>query len=213
MSYYRSRLDKLKADYHIKQGKLESLTEQITTAQILIDSLRGQSLEEETVKILLQKTAEHARDISKAKLEGVVTKALQFVFGSDFEFCIEIAEAHGRPEAEFYVTSGVDDQRIKCKPQDSRGGGIVDIISLALRVAFLQIQQDPVINGPLILDEPGKHVSEEYAVKLATFLQNTSNYFNRQTIMVTHQQYLAEVADTAFEVQLSGGKSVVQKII
>ncbi len=74
---------------------------------------------------------------------------------------------------------------------------------------MLQLYNEPKLQGPIILDEPGKHVSEEYAIRLATFLQHASQHFKRQIVMVTHQQHLAEVADKAFQVEIRGGSSQV----
>jgi DNA repair exonuclease SbcCD ATPase subunit len=97
----------------------------------------------------------------------------------------------------------------RTKPIDSNGGGIVDMISIALRVAILEIHSDPRINGPIILDEPGKHVSEDYVEKMALFLKYLSSHFNRQIIMVTHQQSLSELSDKSFQVLINGGVSCV----
>ena len=81
---------------------------------------------------------------------------------------------------------------IKTKPEQSRGGGVIDIISLALRIAFLQIHK-PKIEGPLILDEPAKHVSEDYIFNVADFLKRASEMFNRQIIIVTHNNHLSAI--------------------
>ena len=72
---------------------------------------------------------------------------MQYVFETDVEFVIEIDELRGKANAEFYVINTSDDMILKTKPELSRGGGVVDIISLALRIAFLQIHK-PRIEGP-----------------------------------------------------------------
>src|SRR5205085_2335643 len=109
----------------------------------------------------------------------------------------------------FYVTSEYNGESVRTKPEDARGGGVIDIISIALRVALLQIHNQPNIRGPIILDEPGKHVSSDYTIKLAEFLKQINQTFDRQIIISTHQQDLANIADTMIKVDLKGGKSVV----
>ncbi|MDR6224261.1 ATP-binding protein [Desmospora profundinema] len=161
------------------------------------------------VKVLLQESAEHARIQAKAQLEGLVTNALQYVFGPLFRFEIELSDHGGKPIAEFFVVTDWEGTPVKTKPQEARGGGIVDITSLALRVAMMETFR-PRPEGPLILDEPGKHVSSEYVVPMLEFLKSAAEMFGRQVILVTHNNHLTEGADQAFEVTLAAGQTRVR---
>ncbi|MFA7411847.1 MAG: ATPase, partial [Tissierellaceae bacterium] len=163
------------------------------------------------VAVLLQKTSEFSREQAKKQVESLVTKCLQFIFESDIEFSIEMEELRGKSSAEFYVINKVEDLIVKTRPELSRGGGVVDIVSLALRIAFLQIHK-PKIEGPLILDEPAKHVSDEYIYNVADFLRQTSELFNRQIIMVTHNNHLASIGTNAYRVDIRGSESTATKI-
>jgi len=186
--------EKLEKDLNAKQNELEEVAN-------LIDVL-------EQVRLLLQRASEYAREQIKQQIEMLVTHCLQFVFGPNLEFEIELSEVRGKTNAEFYVVSTYDDVKIKTKPQDARGGGVVDVISLALRIAVIQ-STDLYKDGPLILDEPAKHVSNEYINNVAQFLKQISDVFHRQIIMVTHNQYLSEIADLAYKVELKNGISEV----
>lgn len=179
--------------------KLESNCERLYNIDKKIDLL-------EQVAILFQKTSVFAREQAKVQIESIVTKCLQYVFNTDIKFVIEIEELRNKANAEFYVITEADDTIIKTKPEQSRGGGIVDIVSLALRIAFLQIHKPP-IDGPLLLDEPAKHVSNEYIYNVGDFLQQTSEMFNRQIIMVTHDQHLAALGSKVYRVELQGSRS------
>jgi DNA repair ATPase RecN len=165
----------------------------------------------EKVRILLQLSAEHARIQAKQQLETLVTNALRYIFGPSFKFELELSAHGGNPTAEFYVATEWDGQVIKNRPQDARGGGIVDIISLALRIALIESFK-PRPDGPFILDEPGKHVSEDYIVPMVEFLKSVGETFGRQIIMVTHNVHLAESADSAWHVRLASGKSEVERV-
>jgi DNA repair exonuclease SbcCD ATPase subunit len=189
--------EKLEKDLAAKQNQLGQ------TAN-LIDIL-------EQVRLLLQRTSEYAREQIKQQIEMLVTHCLQFVFGPNLEFEIELNEIRGKTSAEFYVISTYDNVKIKTKPQDARGGGIVDVISLALRIAVIQ-STDIYKDGPLILDEPAKHVSNEFINNVAQFLKQISDVFHRQIIMVTHNQYLSEIADLAYKVELKNGTSEVTEL-
>lgn len=203
----------LEAKNHLsrEQGKSDKLKEQLESNNSKVIKINLELDLLSKVSILFQKTSEFAREQAKSQIESLVTKCLQFVFDSDIKFLIEIEELRGKANAEFYVVNEVDDLLIKTKPELSRGGGVVDIVSLALRIAFLQIHK-PKIQGPLILDEPAKHVSEEFVFNVADFLKQTSELFNRQIIMVTHNNHLAAIGTNAYKVELKGSISSVMEV-
>lgn len=158
------------------------------------------------VRILLNQSADHGRKQAQMQIELLVTKALQYIFDDNHYFKIEFSEKSNRVEADFYVCTSYEGIEIRTKPEDARGGGVVDVVALALRIALLQTYR-PKLEGPLILDEPGKHISEEYIFKLAKFLKSITETFDRQIIMVTHNSYLIESADKGFKIELNNGIS------
>lgn len=194
-----------------EEGKKEKLMEQMEVYKKLISETITEVELTEKVSLLLQSTSEFARNQARIQIETLVTNCLQFIFESDIEFKIEIEELYNKPNAEFYVITNFDDSTIKTKPELSRGGGVVDIISLALRIAFLQIHK-PKIEGPLILDEPAKHVSQDYIFNVADFLKKSTEMFNRQIIMVTHNDHLSAIGSTSYKVTMEGSESRLEKI-
>jgi DNA repair exonuclease SbcCD ATPase subunit len=162
-------------------------------------------------RFLLQQASAFAREQARQNIEAWVTGALQYVFQTDdTAFRVEISEKNNRPDAEFYVVSDYDGIRVETKPQDARGGGVVDIVSLALRIALMESGKVGT-DGPLLLDEPGKHVSEEYGMMLAQFLKGVTQKTNRQVLLITHNQYLEESGDRAYQVILHQGVSKVSE--
>ena len=211
-SDYKERLIALQSHFDKRKGSRDQIIKQKDELGVNIILKRDELAGLNETRILLEKTSVYARSYAKTKLEEIVTNALQYIFTSDFRFEIDLTESGGKPQADFFVVSLQDGIEVRNRPEDSRGGGVVDIISLALRWAVLQIHADPKMNGPMMLDEPGKHVSEDYAIKLAVFLKQMSQHFKRQIIMVTHQPHLAMSADNLFEVEIKGGKSIVSGI-
>ena len=183
-----------------EEGKRDRLIEKYDENSIKLREIISELELLEKVTILFQKTSEYARLQAKRQIETLVTKCLQYVFENNIEFVIELEELRNKANAEFYVTSDSNGIIIKTKPELSRGGGVVDIVSLALRIAFLQIHK-PQIEGPLILDEPAKHVSEDYIYNVGEFLKQTSEIFGRQILMVTHNNYLAAIGNKAYRVE------------
>lgn len=187
------------------------LKEQLSKKLSELDSYFETAETYDKARVLLQQSAEYAREQAKQQIETLVTNALQYIFGPLFSFQIEIEEHGNKAVAEFYVVSEYEGVKVKTRPQDSRGGGVVDIVTLALRVAMIETIQ-PKRTGPLLLDEPGKHVSNEYILYLYEFLKSLSTMFDRQIIMITHNHHLAESGDHAYEVAIKDGVSEISKV-
>lgn len=205
----RGRLGRAKVALGERKGQQRRLLQERDACQGQLDQFRGHSEVFEQVIILLQQTSEHARKQAREQIEMLVTNTLRSVFGPEYAFKIELTERAGRPEAEFYVVSQQGGERLETRPQESRGGGVVDLVSLGLRIAMLETYR-PRLEGALILDEPAKHVSEEFIQPTALFLQMISQFFGRQVIMVTHNAHLAETAEVAYQVVLKDGRSLCE---
>ncbi len=208
---FRERSNEL----HQRQAEFKLLSEQREEEQAKVDNRLKSKLFFEQVIDILSKTSDKARETGRLRMEKVATKALQSIFGPSFEAEIEIVPDYGgKPGAFFYVkTQNPDGTVIRNEPQESRGGGVNDIYASALQVATMVVYNDPKIMGPILLDEPGKHVSEDYIIKYGEFLAFISKTFGRQITMVTHQAHLAQTADKMFVSQLIGGKTVLKEIL
>jgi len=176
------------------------------------------------VQILLSKASEFARQQLKTRIEQTVTAALAAIFNdSTMKFEIEMGNIGGKPAADWRVVScyempakaGDEDVKISAytvvaSPEDAKGGGVTDVVSLALRLALLELSR-PKPGGPVLLDEPAKMVSQEYLSNLAAFLKQYAAKTGRQIIMVTHHDVLADVADTGYKVTQRNGVSEVSR--
>lgn len=201
----------LRDHYNRRLGEQDAILRKKKQIEERLEGLRIEIDKLQQVKILLQESSAFAREQARRQIETMVTNALQFIFGDeDLEFRVVIEEVRGRAEGEFLVVSKYGGELpVQTRPQDARGGGVVDVISLALRAALLQANR-PRLDGPIMLDEPAKHVSEEYSRQVAEFLKQLSTAFGRQIIMVTHNQHLANTGDTAYMVEMRSGKSYVR---
>lgn len=209
------QLMKVKADIRQASEKVitkiaqrDLLRQQKDAARNRLEKAEGELRDYDLVQILLQQTSEYARQQAKQQIEEIVTSALSVVFGKDYRFIVNIEVKANQPVAEYWLESeGVTTQ---LKPPDyDRGGGVADVVSLALKLAVGELSG---IRGPLFLDEVGKHVSQEYAQNVAFFLKEFSSNFERQIILITHNPVLAEIGDVSLQVKQSGGKSKVEAI-
>ena len=176
------------------------------------------------VQILLSKASEFARQQLKTRIEQTVTAALAAIFNdSTMRFEIEMKDIGGKPAADWRVVScykipakaGDEDVKISAytviaSPEDAKGGGVTDVVSLALRLALLELSR-PRVEGPVLLDEPGKMISKEYLPNVAEFLKQYAAKTGRQIILVTHHEALADVADVGYVVKQENGVSEVSR--
>jgi chromosome segregation ATPase len=208
----KQALDQLKAVYHRQRGEEATLLNERRQLEERLAEAGKDADRLEKVRLLLIEASKHAREQGRKQIEYLVTQALQFVFGAEIEFKVVVEEKRDRPEAEFLVCSHYEGgPQVENTPQDARGGGVVDVISLALRMALLYAFRPP-LGGPLVLDEPGKHLSEEYSPQLALFLKSFSQTLGRQIIMISHNQHLAESADTAYLMEMHQGVSSLRRL-
>lgn len=206
------RFEKFSKDVSRQEGIRDSIKEQIEKKKGEIREVEGEETKLNGVVFLLQKAADFSRNQATHQIEDIVTQSIAYIMQNSSRFIIDLSEKRGLPIAEFFVESDYGDYKVKTKPELSRGGGVVDIVSLALRIAFLENHR-PKMDGPLFLDEPGKHISDDYIFNMGEFLKECSRLFSRQIIMVTHNDYLTNICDKAFRVDIRNGISEVTELI
>ncbi|MBE0466984.1 MAG: metallophosphoesterase [Candidatus Desulforudis sp.] len=174
---------------------------------------RGNAAEEarasrERVGALFGVAAARARDETCSRVADMVNQALRTVFEAPPEFKIRWYAEGAAPRAEFTVVTEFGGGDLSEAAPTAWGGGVIDVISLALRVAFLELVRPP-LSGPLVLDEPVKQVSSRFASHVARLLKVFADSFGRQIIVATHNQHLAGTADAVFVLRLESGVSVL----
>lgn len=211
LSHIEFSLSELRSKYNKAVGQKEMLEQQkINTDQALNQAKKDITLWRD-VQTLFGKVSEFARAQLKARIEETVTAALQAVFErDDIRFEIEIRTSDGQPTASWQVVSMYGDTSVAGDPESSRGGGVSDVVSLALRLALLELSR-PRVEGPVLLDEVGKHISAEYARNVAQFLKQYAQTTGRQIILVTHVGALASVSDVSYRVSQENGISEVEQ--
>ena len=161
--------------------------------KILSEEIESLGVEElEQASKILQTLSASQKLRACELLEGLCTSAIQYSFSPDHEIKVSIKETGKRSVIDVKIMNTLTGYEEDI--MDQNGGGVVDIVSTALRLIALQTYE-PVIDGPIILDEPTKMVSSEYIPTLAEFLKSAGNDFGRQIILITHNEYLASIAD------------------
>lgn len=201
----KDHLDRLKAVYHQRKGQRDRLLEERKIRAAELEKVKEQVEVLVQTRLVFQVAAEAARERAREHIQKLVTSALQSVFGPDISFEVVLEEKRDRPEAEFLVASTYGGTaRVANRPEDARGGGVVDIVSLALRAALLAGAR---LEGFIVFDEPAKHVSEQYSRAAAELLKSLAEDMERQVVLVTHNVYLAEIGETAYRIEIRNGQS------
>lgn len=195
-----------------REGIRDSILDQVEKKRQVIKEVEAEEKKLSGVVFLLQKAADFSRNQATHQIEDIVTQSIAYIMQNSSRFIVDLSEKRGLPIAEFFVESDYGEYKVKTKPEMSRGGGVVDIVSLALRIAFLENHR-PKMDGPLFLDEPGKHISDDYIFNMGEFVKECSRLFSRQIIMVTHNDYLTNICDKAFRVDIRNGTSDVVELL
>lgn len=198
----RSRVDRRRGERDQLQAQKERLEASLSSARERYQTIT-------LAMALLNEASDYARRQTMERVQELTSSGIQSVFGSGYRFQLESAK-HGKiPVIHCRVQSPyADGYELTTEAMDSRGGGVIDILSMALRWAMLE-SHVPRIDGPLFLDEPAKHVSADNVHAVGQFLRGACETFGRQVIMVTHIPHLAELADRVISVSMRDGVSVV----
>jgi DNA repair exonuclease SbcCD ATPase subunit len=138
------------------------------------------------------------RDKIKDGFETLVTYALRFIYSQDYAFQLEFGRRGNLQELNFNIKTPEFEEA--CDPMDTSGGGVLDIVSLALRAVLLEVSV-PKIEGFLMLDESLKHLSKDYLMNASEFLNELNKRLGRQIIFITHQQEFIDNAENAIEIK------------
>lgn len=136
---------------------------------------------------LLQHVAQQIQNQVHTKIAAVVTRCLQAVFGPSYTFAIRFDRKRGKTEARMVMTK----KGKEVDPMDGSGGGVVDVVSFALRVAALMLER-PSPRKFLGLDESFKHLSarNEYRDRARSLLTALASELGVQMVLVTHSEEL-----------------------
>ncbi len=185
------------------QTEQSVINREINSLKDKINSLDKEEENYEEALRIAQVVAEETQSELSFHVSDIVSHALTAVFDDAYKFELKFIQKRNKTEAELSFTRDGND----IDPMNACGGGVVDIASFALRMAMLMLQRKraPI----LILDEPFRFVSSDYQEKAGLLLQELSHRLGIQIIMVTHNEFLENIADKVFSVRNIKGKAKV----
>lgn len=209
MTLLQNRVSSARSRVEQRKGQRDKLQQQRDALQASLTELRDRHDTITKAIILLDEAGNFSREQARAQVEQLTSMALQSVYGGGYQFRLVTRKIGQNTAIDIVVVSPyTDGDEIETTGTDSRGGGIVDLQALALRIAMLETYR-PMIDGSVLLDEPCKHVSADFIQSAGQLLKMIAEFFGRQLIMVTHNEHLAGLADQTIRIELVNGASVV----
>ena len=188
--------------------KLDSLNTLLLERESQLENLKQlQEIVDKSQRIC-QSVAKKTQENLSIQLNGLINLALETCFPNQYEFRTNFIENRGKTELRFVLY----DKRTKTETDsimDSFGGGLIDIVSLALRLCLHTLEGSGKL---IVLDEPFKFVSQDLRLRAASLIQELSHKLNLQFIIITHIPEIAEVGDKIFEVKKTDGISNVSVV-
>ena len=187
--------------------KKELLAEQLEVKKLTKEAEADELEELIETRYVLTEVSKATQKQFKEQIESLVTMAIESVFTDrDFGFMLKFEQKANKIVCEPLITEHGEE----FTPKDELGGGMVDIISFALRIV-LWTMESPQRRNLLIFDEPFKFTGE--LSKLAgQMMKELSHRLEIQMIMITHDKSLADIADKAWEVKHDGKFSTVEEL-
>lgn len=132
----------------------------------------------------------------KYNVDNIATIALSSIFPNPYNLELDFVQRRNKTECDIVLTRDGN----KLNPKDAAGGGVVDVVSFALRVASWTMQK-PRTAPVFILDEPFKNLSSNLQDRASEMLQKMSSRLKIQIIMVSHEQKLISGADKVIDIE------------
>jgi len=201
LSIAQTRFERLKGEKILIERILSEKKETLETKKHQVEILAK-------ARWVISEVAKLTQERFKDRVETLVTTAIRAVFDRSFEFILGLERKRNKLECQLLVR----EREVEYIPKDDMGGGIVDIISFALRVVLWSMQK-PRTRNVLIFDEPMKYVGKgELLDRAGRMLREISRGLGIQLVLVTHEPQLIEMADQAYYVRHNGKESIVELV-
>jgi len=192
-----NKLKELNKEVGSLEGQRDLLLSSIDDNQDKVDRLKilkEQNLKAVEILNLVQKTT---TEKIKESFETIVGYALKYIYSDDYSFELEFNRRGNLGTMDFNIKTPEFSE--SADPNDTSGGGVLDICALALRMVLLEVSQ-PKVEGCIILDESLKHLSKDYLFKASQFLNEINKKLGRQILFITHQQEFIDNAEHSIEI-------------
>jgi len=149
---------------------------------------------------IIQRAARHTQNQVETRFSAVGTAALDAVFDSNpYTFAPTFVERRGKTECDMMLKKDGN----YFKPENFVGGGVMDVCSLATRLAMWRYEKTAPV---MFMDEPFSRLSVNYMPNVIDMLEQISQRPGLQLIIITN---IDEMLATNFnKIMIKKGKQV-----
>lgn len=218
-------IDEIKRFCNKLERELIALEIERDALQALLDKQESKVAELETLKnnnknasIFIRQIAADTRTQALAIIEQLVTAALKPIFGEDYAFFLELKEVSTKESENtglFTISPCVEKLQngklVKHPVRDNNGGGLQEIVSLLLRIAFGQYSG---YRGPYIFDESLAAVSRDFVFEnMLVFIDSYMKELDLQIIQITHNPDLfSQISSINYQIFKENGMAKARQI-
>lgn len=182
-----------------KKGELAILQASLKQYELQYDKYKTNLDYIVEAQLVLQQTAQKTQQRLSYHISSFITSALESIWGEDsYTFTLNFIEKRNKTEVEMLLHTNEGDIDLKDLNSIRVGGGILDIVALALRIALWSLQVHP--KRIMILDQPLSNVDQNYLPKAGELIKELSDKLDIQFIIINHNPALADIADNNIEV-------------
>jgi ABC-type uncharacterized transport system YnjBCD ATPase subunit len=190
------RVREFRYRYEGRAGAARQLAQDGLRVQAEVDRLQGEVDLHAKVNSLLTSLGEQAQAQAQERLEQLVTRGLQVVFGSELSFHVVQSVKAGQVNTDFMIRSSFTDVTVDTPVMEARGGGMAAVVGFMVRLVVLLLT--PRARRILFLDESFSHVSREYETRVAEFLREVAVRAGVQIVLSTHSDAYYDAADVRY---------------
>lgn len=192
-----------------KKGQQQAIQKSIQELNQTLSFLQSEQKNIEKAQIIIQQVAKETQAQLEFHISDIVSLALSTVFNSPYEFKVLFETKRNQTECKLYFLNGEDE----IDPITATGGGVIDIVSFALRIAIYTLSnvEKQNIRNTIILDEPFKFVSKNLLPSVGELLKELNKKLNIQFIIITHLDELIEYGDQIFYISQKNNITTTNK--
>ncbi len=198
---YKDKLGALKLKKQSIESDIDKISNDIASKQTHYNNLRK-------AHFILIKVSEDTQKTFKAQIEKLVLMVIQAVYTDrNFtKFILQFEEKRNQLECTLLVQEGDYEPE---NPKNVMGGGMVDLISFAMRIVLWSMEK-PRSRNVFFLDEPLKNgLDKQQKARAIQVFKEISEKLNIQLIIITHDDEIKDIADKSFDIVHNGKFSEV----
>jgi DNA repair ATPase RecN len=193
LEFFEIKKEINKIERHLigQESERNTLQNILTEQENNLKNLENKKGNTKKAQIFLRQRASDTRLKALASIEEILTSAIQKIYGDDYVFSFEIKEIHSKDDdfsGQFSILpcieKTINGKRVMRPIKGSNGGGLQEIISVLLRIAFGTYND---YKGIYIFDEALAAVSKDVVMaNMLAFLKSYIDELDLQVILISH---------------------------